>query len=307
MGADSKISWTDHTWSPWLGCTKVSPGCDNCYAEAWAKRSGLVEWGGSRRRTSPSAWSKPLRWNKAAAEAGVRRGIFPSLCDPFDNQVPEEWRVDTFTLIDATPWLDWLLLTKRPQNIPKIMPPFSVPVWDEGARDFVDAPAVRPNVWLGTSAENQEEADRRIPHLLAVPAAVHFVSVEPMLGPVDLTRIDVDGHSEMNALRPSSWREVWSGDWSPEVTGLPLEQCISDYVAEGGVYPPTDDRPRGIDWVICGGESGPGARPMDPVWARSLRGQCQETGVPFFFKQWGGPRPGGPAPLDGREWREMPA
>jgi len=238
MGAVTEIGWTDHTFNPWVGCTKVSPACDNCYAEGWAKRTGQGSlWQGERRRTSASNWRQPLKWDRDAKAAGARRRVFcASLADVFDNQVPEEWRQELVGLIAMTPNLDWLLLTKRPQNVTKMVQ---------------DLPW---NVWLGTTVENQEEADRRIPHLVAAPARIRFLSCEPLLGELDL-------RAYFNRL----------------------------------------------DWVICGGESGPGHRAMAPVWARSLRNQCALFDVPFFFKQWGGrtPKAGGNE-LDGKKHEEFP-
>ena len=174
MAENSKIEWTDHTFNPWLGCTKVSPACDHCYAENWAKRTGSATlWQGERRRTRPEYWRQPPKWNAAAREAGSRARVFcASLADVFDNQVPPDWRGDLWALIAATPDLDWLLLTKRPQNILKMLPED----WAEG----------RANVWLGTTVENRTEAARRLPHLLAAPARKHFLSCEPLLGPLYL-------------------------------------------------------------------------------------------------------------------------
>lgn len=176
MAETSKIEWTDATFNPWLGCEKVSPGCDHCYAEGWAKRTGNAQlWQGQRRRTVARYWQQPIKWNRQAEAVGVRRRVFcASLADVFDNQVPDEWRSDLWALIAMTPSLDWLLLTKRPQNIAKM------------------APKNWPNIWLGCTTENQEEADRRIPHLLSVPARVHFLSCEPLLGPVDLRAPNID-------------------------------------------------------------------------------------------------------------------
>jgi protein gp37 len=174
MGANTEISWCDHTFNAWVGCTKVSAACDFCYAETWAKRSGHPElWRGTVRRTTPENWKQPIKWNAKAARDGVRYRVFcASLSDVFDNQAPPQWRGDLWGLIHETPNLDWLLLTKRPQNIRHMLPVD----WD----NFT-------NVWLGTTVENQTEADRRIPHLLAVPAKVHFLSCEPLLGPVDVS------------------------------------------------------------------------------------------------------------------------
>jgi protein gp37 len=182
MAENSAIEWTDHTFNPVVGCTRVSDACKYCYAAEYAKRyEPLVTWGGPGqravlRRTAPSNWRKPLSWNKRAKnpEFGERRPrVFcASLADVFDNDWEPQVRADLWDLIEATPALDWLLLTKRPQNIKEMLPKD----WGDGW----------PNVWLGTTVENQEEANRRIWHLLDVPARVHFLSCEPLLGAVDL-------------------------------------------------------------------------------------------------------------------------
>jgi protein gp37 len=180
VAENSKIEWCDHTFNPWVGCQKVSPGCDHCYAEGWAKRSGLVQWGphADRRRTSEVNWRKPLKWAKDARGTGKRPKVFcASLADVWDNQVPTEWRRDLFNLIYATPELDWLLLTKRPENIRKMLPGAigEVELWPW------------PNVWLGTTCEDDAHYRRRWPILQALPAAVRFISYEPAIGPlVDL-------------------------------------------------------------------------------------------------------------------------
>lgn len=176
MAEITGIAWCDHTFNPWIGCTKVSAACDFCYAEALMDhRHHRVTWGGERSLTSDDNWAQPYRWNKKAKQDGVRRKVFcASLADVFDNQVPETWRSRLWAVIDACRDLDWLLLTKRPQNIAKMLPDGIRP-WGEGAW---------PNVWLGTTAENQTEWDRRWPHLRKVPAAVHFISIEPQLSEV---------------------------------------------------------------------------------------------------------------------------
>lgn len=264
MAENSGIEWTDHTFNPWVGCTKVGPGCDGCYAEAWAKRAGAaagVTWGGERRRTSAKNWQLPLKWNAQAAREGRRFRVFcASLADVFDNQVPPAWRAELFALIQQTPHLDWLLLTKRIGNV----------------QAMIEAPGMQkdglpPNVWLGATVVNQAEADRDIPKLLAVPARVRFLSIEPMLGPIDLTRIKLHkGGIDLAADAPPEWRSV-------------REVAVVMNALKGpkqlGMAP--------LSWVICGGESGPAARPMHPDWARSLRNQCAAAGVPFLFKQWG--------------------
>lgn len=248
MAENSKIEWTHHTFNPWRGCTKVSAGCKHCYAETLSGRNPgtLGIWGknGTRAIGVESYWKQPIKWNKDAALAGERRRVFcASLADVFEG--PESMPADAvelvaaarrrlFDLIQATPNLDWLLLTKRPENITAMLPLG----WGDGY----------PNVWLGTSVEDQAAADKRIPILLAVPARVRFLSCEPLLGSVDLGLMGT----------------------------LPAE--ISPR------YSLVYER---LHWVIVGGESGGGARPMHPEWARSLRDQCTSAGVAFHFKQWG--------------------
>lgn len=183
MADDTSIEWCDHTFNPWEGCQKVSPGCDHCYAETRNARFNgtAVNWGpgAPRRRTSRANWKKPLKWNREAdafmAKQGRRQRVFcASLADVFDNAVDPQWRRDLFALIDQTPNLDWLLLTKRIGNVPNMLPaPF----------DFAK---LYPNVWLGITVVNQEEADRDIPKLLAIDASIRFLSMEPLLGPIRL-------------------------------------------------------------------------------------------------------------------------
>lgn len=235
MGAGSKIEWTDHTFNPWVGCAKISPACASCYAEGWAKRTGQAGlWRGERRRTSAANWREPLKWNKKTPGARV---FCSSLADVFEaGDELDDWRMDLFDLISRTPDLTWLLLTKRPEN---------------AARWFRSPDMMLPNVWIGATVEDQQRADERIPHLFRVPAAVRFLSCEPLLGPVDLA--------------PWLWWET-AENWHGE--------------RERGLY-------RDLHWVIAGGESGPKARPTHPDWARALRDQCTEARVPFFWKQHG--------------------
>lgn len=233
MGTDSKIEWTDHTFNPWIGCQKVSPGCDHCYAETLMDhRYHKVTWGphGDRVRTAAANWKKPLQWAKAAN--GLRPRVFcASLADWLDNKAPQSWREDLAALIEATPQLDWLLLTKRIENFDKLAP------WH---RD--DVPA---NVWLGVTVEDQAAADRRIPILCGINARVRFLSCEPMLSPVSLRAVCKGC--------PGGHGDCW-------VVGA-------------------------VQWVICGGESGTGARDMAADWARALRDECDELGTAFFMKQ----------------------
>lgn len=198
MAENSKIEWTDHTFNPWIGCQKVSPGCDRCYAEAMMDhRYGKVQWGphGERKRTAASNWRKPIQWNNIAPEFAAdcdrRQRVFcASLADVFDNQAPDGAREDLWKLIRETQGLNWLLLTKRPENIRKMLPDD----WGVGWR----------NVWLGTTVEDQAAAERRIPILSSVPAYVRFLSCEPMIGPITLNRVNVpwkpDQPGTMNTL-----------------------------------------------------------------------------------------------------------
>ena len=251
MGKESKIEWTTHTFNPWWGCTKVSPACAHCYAETWAKRTGQKVWGDDapRRFFGDKHWNEPLKWNKEAEGATERPRVFcASMADVFEKRDDlNEQRERLWKLIMATRNLDWLLLTKRPENILEMIPV-----------DWRDMP--HANVWFGTTAENQEQLNKRYGPLVSVPANVRFLSCEPLLGPLVLG----------NAA--------------------------------------------GIDWVIVGGESGAGARPMNPDWARSIRDQCNAEGVAFHFKQWGdfnehGARVGKKVAgrhLDFRTWDELP-
>jgi len=276
MAENTKIEWADHTFNPWQGCTKVSPGCDHCYAEARQdKRLHVVQWGPGQPRKRTKTWGDPVKWNKAHAEFfaqhGRRQRVFcASLADVFDNEVDADWRADLLYLISETPNLDWLLLTKRIGNAERM-------VMDSLRAMFlhtnVEPPTWPwPNVWLGATIVNQEEADRDIPKLLATPARVRFLSTEPLLGPVDLRRLPalptrnpapgpIDPPLRLNAVTGDNWLPSGTSRMGP--------------------------RGPAVDWVIVGGESGPGARPMHPDWARSLRDQCKAAGVPFLFKQWG--------------------
>jgi len=287
MGQNSHIEWTDHTFNPWEGCAKVSPGGAHCYAETRNARFGggtAPNWGkgAPRRRTSVHNWHEPLRWDRQACAGPIpgddplrRPRVFcASLADWLDDEVPIEWLADLLALIHQTPNLDWLLLTKRPENWrPRFeqalaFAMFSKPhhamlpwlgAWhpDHDSGGGVKGSPVPPaNVWIGTTVEDQQRADNRARLLLEIPARVHFVSAEPLLGPVDLSF----------AFPSQGVRKTGAG-----VERFPVA---------------------GIDWVICGGESGPGARPMHPEWARSLRDQCAAAGVAFDFKQWGEWAPG---------------
>lgn len=290
MSENTKIEWCDHTFNPWEGCQKIGPGCDNCYAATRNARfaGGIaINWGAGapRRRTSASNWNKPRAWNAQAdafmAQHGRRQRVFcASLADVFDNAVDPLWRAELFALIQATPNLDWLLLTKRIGNAKDMIFEARKALLMPG--ELYD-PVPWPNLWIGATITSQVEADRDIPKLLAVPARVRFLSMEPLLGAVDLRSIP-HGDGEINALKPDTWEEAieqWratSESWIED-----FEDWFSVNLSDGLTGP----MHAGIDWVIVGGESGPGARPMHPDWARSLRDQCEAAGVPFLFKQWG--------------------
>jgi protein gp37 len=248
---NTAIEWADHTFNPWVGCTKVSPACDHCYAEAWANRTGHPElWNGERRRTSRENWKRPYKWDKLAAIRGIRFKVFcASLADVFDVKADVEWRADLFAMIAKTPNLDWLLLTKRIGNARQHLPE---PWWKHG---------LPPNIWIGATVVTQEEADRDIPKLLQVPARVRFLSMEPLLGPVNFR-------------------------WAPyahEARGQTYREYLESRAAGVNEY----EALRQIQWIIVGGESGGHARPMRLSWVRSLRDQCAAASVPFFFKQHG--------------------
>jgi protein gp37 len=314
MGA-TKIEWCDYTANFWRGCQKVSAGCANCYADAQSKRSPdvLGIWGppgvGRRVVAAESYWRLPEQWDRKAAKDGVRRRVFcGSLMDwaedwegPMHASAEEPlvtgdgatWhgshhgpgaaerlvtmndvRRRMFDTTKRTRNLDWLLLTKRPENVPAIAAELS---------GFYDFFAEQSQYWLGTSIEDQATADVRIPALLRIPAAIRFLSVEPLLGPVDLEPwLHCDGFCPQ----------------SPQPDGA--------YHFDRCPIQPDGSKPK-IDWVIVGSESGPNARPMNEDWVRSLRDQCQAAVVLFFYKQRteGGKKVSLPE-LDGRVWNEYP-
>lgn len=309
MSDATHIEWTDATWNPITGCTRVSEGCRNCYAEIMAARfSGPGQWGEGLARivrdqngkAIDHRWTGKLRFNNRALDLPLRwrkpRRIFVnSTSDLFHEEVPDEWIDKVFAVMARAPQHTFQVLTKRPERMqaylsafkPYLHPTSRVLIGDHSFTkteaagpprpDYVTRGGVRPedrpkgsplffpkrwplpNVWLGTSVEDQAAADERIPHLLATPAAVRFVSAEPLLGPVDMDAI-----------------------LAPDMGIYALTGIRSDGSGPSGF----SQGPR-LDWVIVGGESGPGARPMHPDWARSLRDQCQAAGVAYFFKQWG--------------------
>ncbi len=302
MGIETKISWTDSTFNPWIGCAKVSPGCKNCYAETLdtnrfakmmdggTKDKPVGHWGKGAPRHLTHTWGDPVKWNAlpfwecagcghrgvnagphglCAAGCGgevrsARRRVFcASLADWLDNEVPIEWLARLMKLVHDTPELDWQLLTKRPQNWRKRVAasmrhldaaqpadarPYVPGMVCAMLDDWLHDKTPPENVWLGTSVEDQQRADERIPALLAIPARVRFLSCEPLLGPVDL--------------------EMAMGEFQP-------------------LHPDLTRKAPPVQWVVAGGESGKHARPMHSDWARNLRDQCQVAGAAFHFKQWG--------------------
>lgn len=245
MGEKTKIAWTDATFNIAWGCVKVSPGCAHCYAEELAtKRDPNKLWGpGSARRTFGAAhWREPVKWDAKARQEGIRRKVFSSsMCDVFeDHPTIAQERKRLWALVRETPFLEWQLLTKRPENL--LLPGYLPDDWGPGY----------PNVWLGTSIENADYAFRR-DQLVEVPAAIRFVSYEPALGPL-AEALDLDG----------------------------------------------------IDWVIYGGESGPGYRKHDLDWPRRMRIACEKAGVAFFYKQSSAARTEMGIELDGKIVREFP-
>lgn len=276
MAENTKIEWAHHTFNPWRGCTKVSDGCKNCYAETLSGRNHQVlgVWGknGTRSIAVENYWKQALDWDRKAKAAGERHRVFcGSLMDIFegnDTMPKAAWapvqlarRRLFLETIQSTPNLDWLLLTKRPENIPSILraaldPHHEDTDWnvfgDPHGLDLWNFDELYPNVWLGTSVESREHLGR-ITDLAKTPATVHFVSIEPLLGDLG----DISGY---------------------------LEQLNNP-------------------WLIVGGESGTNARPLHPDWVRSIRDQCVDANVPFFFKQWGQWLPFGQSGLP--EWHSI--
>jgi protein gp37 len=257
MSDKTGIEWTDATWNPTTGCDKVSPGCDHCYAMTLAKRlkamhSPRYQVDGNPATSGPGfgfqmhadALAQPLRWTRP------RRIFVNSMSDLFHSDMDVDFLARVFAVMATARQHTFQVLTKRPGRMRSLLSneDFEVAV-DAHARElgfegYFGLPL--PNVWLGTSVEDQKRADLRLRVLLGTPAAVRFLSCEPLLGPVDLA------HAIEPDFAVSGWKDLGR-----------------------------------LDWVIVGGESGPGARPMHPGWARSLRDQCTNAGVAFHFKQWG--------------------
>lgn len=265
MAEKTAISWCDHTWNPWIGCQKVSPACDGCYAEnLMATRMGRVEWGGpgkgagTRARTSPHTWNDPFRWQRKAEAAGTRPFVFcASLADIFDNQVPAEWRRDAFDVMRRTPRLVYLLLTKRPSMIAKLA---------------AEAGGLPSNAAIGTTVEDQDRGINLFSLAIAARATrplFTFSSFEPLLGAVDPTRVVL-------------------GESAAEFFGHPEIRSVR-FLFDALRGAPSINLPP-LGWAITGGETDQGAhraRPTHPDWFRSLRDQAAAAGVPFHHKQNG--------------------
>jgi protein gp37 len=264
------IEWTDATWNPVRGCELVSPGCTNCYAMRQAHRhagKGRPYDGLTKVTKGGPVWTGEVRTvEKLLGQPGAmsmpRRIFVNSMSDLFHKDVPEEFLDSVFATMAAAPQHVFQILTKRAERMRAYLADRGrldaiYAAWTTGGVREVKAWPL-PNVWLGVSVEDQVRADERIPLLLQTPAAVRWISAEPLLGPVALTQYFEEG---------------------PDHNGVRVVQ-----------------RCEGIDWVVAGGESGPGARPMHPDWARALRDQCREANRPFFFKQWGNWLPAGQSP-----------
>jgi len=248
MGITSTIEWTDHTWNPWQGCTKVSPACTNCYMFRGMKRYGKD--GSIVRRSAPQTFDLPLKRTRAGdykIPAGSK--VFTCSWSDWFHQQADEWRADAWDIVRQRPDLIFQIVTKRTERIADCLPPD----WGDGW----------PNVWLIATVENQHWADIRIPQLLSVPAHVRGLSIEPMLGPIDL-----------------GFNRIWCRDckkFHRQVTWNEASPCF-----RGEAY-----LQHMIDWVITGGETGPGARPWHPDWRRDIHQQCTDYGVAYFHKQHG--------------------
>jgi protein gp37 len=297
MGEATGIQWTTHTFNPWIGCTRVSRACDECYADRGSRRlgaqHGLKLWdeGSSRFFTGASYWKQPATWNRKAARAGVRARVFcASYADVFEDRpellVP---RARLFGVVADTPWLDWLFLTKRPQNAD-----FMWRVAQIGERPglaLVEESPWLPNIWLGTTVEGEDERKQRVWELAKVPAVVRFVSCEPLL------ELPYFGRDLMIC---ENWKTEDSLQGPPWCPPWPKFKWKAQALVGAGYRRP-------FDWMIIGGESGPKARPFDPDWARNLVAQCRAAGVAPFVKQMG-ENPVGLKLRDrhGGEWDEWP-
>ncbi|MDB5056147.1 MAG: Phage protein Gp37/Gp68 [Bacilli bacterium] len=278
MSDKSSIEWTDATWNPVTGCTKVSEGCRNCYAltfaERWRGIPGHYFKNGFDITLRPDKLDQPLKWKKP------RKIFVNSMSDLFHESVPFEFIFAVWARMIGAPQHIYQILTKRPARMLEFFK------WNE--QQPVRIETYLPNIWVGVSVENQKAADERIPLLLQTPAAIRFLSCEPLLGEVRIL------NHLMSGKQPAKCGNCGRGHG---FTRCPNYGGISKTDKEYGC----EEFKRvnfAIDWVIVGGESGHGARPMHPEWARSLRDQCQAAGVSYFFKQWGELVPAGMPHVD---------
>jgi protein gp37 len=332
MADHSHIEWTDATWNPITGCSVVSPGCTNCYAMKLAgtrlqhhpSRAGLTRaskagpvWT-SEVRFNEQWLTQPLRWTKPRMIFVCAHG------DLFHEDVPDEWIDRVFAVMALAPQHTFQVLTKRAAR----MRAYLSGVTCDGARRFnvayaagrlmedgdnahdtvVNASWPLPNVWLGVSAEDQARANERIPDLLSTPASIRFVSAEPLLGAIDFSQIAAGIHDDFKDCggHPDPAYPIDSVVWG-RYDALRGEYWSTTRTPDGVVHGKHEElgfTTPSLDWVIVGGESGPGARPMHPDWARSIRGQCAAAGVPFFFKQWGSWFPAIDRQRDDPHWRQ---
>lgn len=296
--ADTNISWADKTWNPTVGCSRESAGCENCYAEQLAPRlasmgqaaydgltrkhaDGSVNWTGEV-RLLPERLKEPDRWQKP------QRVFVDSMSDLFHPSVPDAYLDEVFRHMAKARRHTFMILTKRPKR----MREYVSARWTQDPRRVLPEGLWGPllNVWLGTSVENQEMADLRIPELLATPAAVRFISAEPLLGPLDIT----------------PWVDPATASIHYNLGKEPPSDDTMRALDEVGLALAKQFGPPRLDWVICGAESGDGRRPFDVDWARSLRDQCRAAGVAFFFKQGSARHPGQYTSLDGELCRAWP-
>ncbi len=282
MSGNTAIDWTDRIWNPVTGCTRVSPGCDHCYAFALHDKRHIAWKRGtypdaapqyrlpfSQMQLLPNRLEDPLHWKKP------QRIFVNSMSDLFHPEIPDEYIRRVFQVMGETPQHIFQILTKRPKRMQYIISDM------HKENDFATLSGKTPfpweHIWLGVSVENQKAADERIPLLLNTCAAVRFISAEPLLEAIDLRFVQHDGIVEINALAGTH-----------------------------GVIRPHRGTNNKLDWVIAGGESGKHFRSMDLNWVRSLRDQCYEADIPFFFKQSSGTRPGMNDTLDGQQIKQFP-
>jgi protein gp37 len=322
MGENSKVEWTDSSWSPWYGCHKVSQGCAHCYAYREMAKYGKQPHIVTRSKTTFRA---PIAWAKHQANWGKK--IFVCPWSDFWIEEADAWREEALEIMRKTPMFTYIVPSKRLERVPDLLP--------------ADWGAGWPHMWLGASIEDQAAADLRVPLLLEIPCKTRFLSCEPLLGELDLeaampysiriSKAEQEAaKSNVDEITDDELKEYLGGKPFPENPDDKLfYQYLTDYGEQGkfkfAQYKFLVNR---IHWVIAGGESGPDARPCHPAWVRMLRNQCEQAMVPFFFKSWGEYIPAEPPAeqrytmpvefikvgrkqsgcmLDGREWHQYPS